>query len=181
MAAIVAKVKEGKKAKKPAAKKEPQAAKAPAKAPAARRQQPATFLRNVAGQGEAAAAAVSLAAAAKDKKAPAKPRTMPAQQRLKLVFDHVRQNRGQLAFDAITAATKVDIAGDLLPLLEQHRQLEVDTAAKTLQYRPLLTLAGRSDVEELLRRRPFGVLSSGAASNSASAVVYFVFLAALPG
>jgi hypothetical protein len=87
---------------------------------------------------------------------------MPLQQRLKLVFDHARAHRGPCAFDAVAAAVGVQIDGELLPLLQPHTHLSVDSSASTLEYRPTFALSSREDVEALLRQHPFGVLSSGA-------------------
>jgi hypothetical protein len=147
--AAVSKVKKDKKTPKKAAK--PKHATKPIK-----RATVSTFIRSVAGQGSAASATANAAGTSATKP---RERVMPLQQRLKHVFDYVKEQRAAITFAAITASVSVPITSGLLPLLQQHPQLTVDTTSQTVKYKPKLSLASRDEVLALLRQKPFGVLS----------------------
>jgi hypothetical protein len=150
-------------------KKEKQAAKKQDKKnvgkPKPRRNTASAFVKKIAGQAAAAAATVSARhgvstsdAAARQATKPSK--AMPLQQRLKRVFDFVRAQRKALSFEDVHTELSIPVGGDLLEALQSHSHVSVDAEARLLLYRPALTLASRDDIAALLRRNPFGVLST---------------------
>ena len=133
-----------------------------AKAKAKPRNTSAAFVRGVASAAAAGANAAPrpAPAAAAARAAQKPPRQMPLQQRVKRAFDHLRAHRGPQTAESVAAALGGAVAGDLLQALREHSHVTVDAAGGTLAYRPTHALASRDDLAALLRRHPFGVLSS---------------------
>jgi hypothetical protein len=158
VSAAVSKVKKDKQAAKKQDKKNASKAKP-------RRNTASVIVKKISGQSAAAVTTVSARDGAPGSSTAARQaskasKAMPLPQRLKRVFDLVRARRSLVSFKEVQTETCIPIAGDLLEALQQHSHVSVDLEAKSLQYRPTLSLASRDDIAGLLRRNPFGVLSS---------------------
>jgi hypothetical protein len=130
-------------------KKEKKAAKKDSKAGSKRTP---SFLKNGASSTVAKPSSIS--------KATPKSRVIPLGQKLKYVFDYVKQKRDPVSFEALKRETSVAIHGDVLAAVQKHEFLTVDSIAQTMQYKPKYALSCKGDLHRIIKQHPLGLLAA---------------------